>query len=93
MNKTFIEETLNKLGIRTRGNFTSDDSYVIDIDSFDELSYFDSLLDNNDDFHFDDEVSMLTNDTSIQVFSNEDLRITLLGNFESDTYKIVVKEV
>jgi len=92
MDEVNIESYLKSIGIQTRGKVTSS-SYVIDIDSFDELNYYDSLLEKNDDFTVEDELSVLTDDSSVQVFVNDDYRITLIGEFDSDTYKIVVKEL
>ena len=53
MDEVNIESYLKSIGIQTRGKVNSN-SYVIDIDSFDDLNYYDSLLEKNDGFTVED---------------------------------------
>ena len=87
-----MEEFLKKLGIQGTLKKSSNSSMVLDIEGSDNYGRIFSRLDRSDLLEEDEDSSQLTADTaSIQYFSDQ-YKITLLADFTTDEYKLVIKE-
>jgi len=89
-----MEELLKKIGITEMPNKTDDGNFVIDILDSDEYAKYYSKLDRSDLVEEDDDSSQMSLDSSsIQYISNDDkYTLTLLADFEGDTYSLVIRE-
>lgn len=86
-----MEEFLKDLGI-TQEPIEVEGVLVIDIESSEDYGRIYSKLDRSDLVDEDEESSYLTaNESSIQ-FVSDDYIITLISDFENDTYKLTIKE-
>lgn len=87
-----MKEYLQSLGITEEGKMSSDGTYVIDIpDSMTYGKYF-SKLDKAEDLEELEDSSTLTLNNSNIVFTSVNYYISLIANFDDDTYRLVVKE-
>lgn len=87
-----MEEFLKSLGIT--GNFTIDKgSLIMDIKDSNAYGTIFSKLENSDEVEQEDNASNVTLESSSIQFSNDIYLITLLGDFEADTYKLVMREI
>lgn len=89
-----MEELLRNLGINEIPNKSDDGNYVIDILDSDEYARYYSKLDRSDLVEEDEDSSQMSLDSSsIQYLSNDDkYTLTLLADFEGDTYSLVIRE-
>ena len=87
-----MEEFLNELGIREDGVFAPDGSYVIDIPNAVSYGRYVSILDKSDELEEDTESSQITSGPSSIQYVGEEYTITLLADFDADTYKLVMRE-
>ena len=88
-----MEEFLNDLGITKEGNYTEEDGiYVVDIDDSNEYGKIFSLLEKSNLLEQDELSSQVTEDTSSIQYINDKYVLTLLGDWDGDTYKLTVKE-
>lgn len=67
-----LEEFAKELGISKEGNYSRNDSYVIDLDSSDEFGKMYSLLDTNNDLDYEEDSSLLTVDNSSMIYTYQD---------------------
>lgn len=89
-----IEELLDELGIYKVGDYSSSNTYIIDLDSSEEFGKMYSLLENNEDLEYEEDSSLLTTDNSSMIYNYQDLfQIVLIADFNHDQYKITVKEI
>lgn len=90
-----IRELLDKLGLNKYvGTYSNQNSYVIDIKDSDEWGRINSKLYASNLLDYQDEVSFLNMDNGNQVYNYEDeYQITLMNNFEEDTYQLVISEM
>lgn len=87
-----MEEFLRKLGIDKTGEKGLNGTYVITIDNSDDYGKYYSKLDKSQLIEEDEESSQITMETSSIQFVNDDYTITLLADFDADTYKLTIKE-
>lgn len=86
-----MDEFLADLGID--GNFRrSASSYVLDIEDSNEYGKIYSILDNSDLVEEDGESSQITVDYQSVQFYNDDYLLQLIADFESDEYRLTIKE-
>ena len=88
----YLEKFLAKLGISQVGHYTKTNTYVIDIEDSDEYGKIYSLLDKSDEIEEDEDSSTITVHNSNIVFESENYQLTLIADFDQDTYKLVCKE-
>jgi len=96
-----MKETLKQMGIEDSGSMSPNGSYIIDYTSdpegltaSDKLDKARSKIDNSKLFDFDDDASLLTDESSIQQFYNEDYTITLKEDLtgETDLCQLIMRE-
>ena len=87
-----MEEFLRGLGITEKGSTTEDGSYVIDIPDSNMYGRYLSRLDRCNDLEEDTESSQITSGPSSIQYVNEQYTITLLSDFDADTYKLTIRE-
>lgn len=87
-----MDELLREIGINYKGEKSKDGSYVVDLPDSAAFGRVFSLLDKSDVVEPDDESSQLTAETTSMQFVNEEYTITLLGDLENDSYKVVIRE-
>ena len=88
----YLEKFLEKLGITQVGHYTKTNTYIIDIDDSDEYGKIYSLLDKSDEIEEDEDSSTITVHNSNLVFESDNYQLTLIADFDQDTYKLVCKE-
>ena len=88
-----MKEFLKELGITDNGEYSKDNSYVIDIDDSDTYGKYYSKLDKSDLVDEIDDNSLLTLHNSSINFEGDNYLITLIADFEQDLYKLVCKEI
>ena len=88
-----MEEFLKQLGIDSKSGTYKNDLYIVDIDNSNDYGKIYSKLERSD---LVDEVAdnsqVMYESASIQ-FEGENYLITLLADFENDTYKMTIKEI
>ena len=87
-----MEELLNKLNIKSRGEYSQDGSYVIDIPDSDKWGTFYSRLDNTNLLEAVEEGSLLTEDEASLIYTNDEYIFTLIADFKNNLYKLVIAE-
>lgn len=88
-----LEELLKQLKISSRGDYSQDGNYVIDISNSDAWGAFYQRLENADLLDSDEESSILTEDEASLIYTNDDFMFTLLADFKENIYKLVIKEL
>lgn len=89
-----IEDVLNQLGIANTGSYNSQGDYVIDISNSASFGRMYSKLDNSSVLEPVDDNTMLTVDTgNLQYIYRNKLLLSLVADWASDTYKLVIKEL
>ena len=88
----YLEKFLEKLGISQVGHYSKTNTYIIDIEDSDEYGKIYSLLDKSEEIEEDEDSSTITVHTSNIVFESETYQLTLIADFDQDTYKLVCKE-
>ena len=86
--KKFAEE----LGITKEGSYV-DGVYTIVLDNSNEYSKVYTLLDKSDKVDLDGDEVNLGVDSSIMVYLADDFDISLIANFEEDSYVVKFEEV
>lgn len=87
-----MREFLKQLGINRVGHYSNKGYYVIDLNSDVEIAKCFSQLSHSDLVDEVEDKSIITVDSMSQVFESDEYEITLLSDFNSDRYQIVVKE-
>lgn len=89
-----MEDILRELGINLDGTYDSEGGYVIDLNSSSDFGKIYSKLDKNEDLNFLESNSLLTVDNASLVYRYEDeVEITLLGDFNNDKYQLVMNKL
>lgn len=89
-----VEDLLLELGIKKEGNYSSNGSYVIDLDSSEEFGKIYSLLDTNKDLEYEEDSSLLTVDNSSMIYNYDDIyQIVLIADFKNNQYKVTIREI
>lgn len=88
-----MKELLKKIGITQPGYFSSDDNYVIDIESSEQYNKIFSLLDKSDLVEENEDSSVANISVSNILYSNDDFSLNLIADFDQDIYKLVVHEL
>lgn len=86
-----MEEFLKELGIQGTPQRTDNGTYVLDIEGSDNYGRIYSRLDRSDLVEEDEDASQLTLDTSALRYENDEYQLTLLADFNEDTYQLVIQ--
>lgn len=86
-----MEDFLNEIGITANLQKTDNNTYTMDIPNSNAYGKIYSKLDNSDLVEEDIESSQITYDNSSIQFTSDDYLITLLADFNEDTYKLTIK--
>lgn len=84
-------DILTELGIGKSNDVS--DMLVIDIDNSDDYAKYYTILDNSDEVELSLEKSKNGLSSNILVYESNQFEISLMGNFEDDTYRLVVKDL
>ncbi len=87
-----MEEFLESIGIYDIGEYDKKNTYVIDIDNSNEYDKMLNKLEKSDKLDVDDESCLMTIHNASTQFTSDDYIVTILANFDDDTYKLTVKE-
>ena len=87
-----MEEFLKSIGINEKGVTAKDGSYVIDIPDSNTYGKYLSKLDRSTEVEEDTESSQVTEDVGSIQYVNDNFTITLLSDFDQDTYKLTIRE-
>lgn len=87
-----MEEILKQIGIKKEPEKIENGYLAISINDSDEYAIYYSLLENSDLVDIDDDSSTLTYESSSIQYDGDGFIITLIGDFEADTYKLTIKE-
>ena len=87
-----MEDFLKEIGISQKPVKSDSRTYVIDIPDSNEYGRIYSKLDRSDLVDEDPESSQITSTVSSIQFIGEDYILTLLADFDSDKYKLTIRE-
>lgn len=87
-----MEELLRQLGIDTEPVKGENGSYNIDIEDSNEYGRYFSKLDKSDIVEEEQDASSVNFENSSIQFTNEQYTLTLLADFENDTYSLNIRE-
>ena len=87
-----MEELLRQLGIDAEPVKGENGSYNIDIEDFNEYGRYFSKLDKSDIVEEEQDASSVNFENSSIQFTNEQYTLTLLADFENDTYSLNIRE-
>ena len=87
-----MEELLNELNLDIEPTKLDANKYEIDLDNSNEYAKMYSMLNNSEIVKEDIDSSQLTSDTSSLQFTANNLTVTLLADFNADTYKMILRE-
>lgn len=89
-----LEELLDKLDIGPSGNISEDGAYVIDIINSNEYGKINSKLDKSGILDFIDDTSFVNvENASLNYMYEDQYQLTLIADFDEDTYKLVITEI
>ena len=88
-----MEKFLQELGIRKSGYYSKEGSYVVDLDDSEEYGKVYTILDNSDTVEEMEDESQVTIHSSNIVYTNDEFQLTLLSDFDSDQYKLIVRKL
>lgn len=87
-----LKEILQEIGIKQKAEQT-EDGLVISLKNSNEYGRIYSILENSDLIEIDDDSSVLTYESSSIQYDGDGFIITLISDFDADTYKLTIKEV
>lgn len=87
-----MEELLRQLGIDAEPVKGKNGSYNIDIEDSNEYGRYFSKLDKSDIVEEEQDASSVNFENSSIQFTNEQYTLTLLADFENDTYSLNIRE-
>lgn len=87
-----MEDFLKELGINKQGHFGRDGEYIVDIESANAWGTIYSKLDNSDLLEPQEDSSLLTDSNASLIYFSDDYQLTLIADFNNDSYKLVVSE-
>ena len=86
-----MEELLKSIGITTKGEYTKNGSYIVDIKDYDEYGKYYSLLDKSELEEVQDTAQITLHTTNL-TYANDKYQVVLQADLDEDLYKIVVTE-
>jgi len=88
-----LKELLRELHIDKEPIENENGSYTIDLDNSNEFARYYSKLDKAEFLEEDEEASQVTANTRSIQFVNDEYTITLIGNFDTDEYKMIIRKM
>lgn len=88
-----MEEFLKSIGIDKPGVKGEDNTYVVDLDDYDEYGKIYSILEKSDKIDEIQDASLINIHNTDITYANEKYHILLQGDLDNDIYKLVVIEV
>lgn len=89
-----IEELLKTLNITKIGSYSKNNNYIIDINDSNEFGRIYSTLDTNDELDESDDATNINEHTANIVYKYENqFQLTLIADWDNDTYKLVIEEI
>ena len=88
-----MKNLLTKLGITQAGHFLKDGTYVVEFESDSEYNKVFSKLDRSELLEEDPEAGSVTLSTAIVSYIAEGYTLTLISNFDNNTYELRVTEM
>ena len=86
-----MEEFLKELGIQGTPQRANNNTYILDIEGSDNYGRIYSKLDRSDLVEENEDASQLTLDTSSLRYENDEYEITLLADFDEDSYQLIIQ--
>ena len=86
-----MEELLKSIGIQTKGEYTKNGSYIVDIKDYDQYGIYYSLLEKSDLEEVQDTAQITLHTTNL-TYANDQYQVVLQADLDEDLYKIVVTE-
>ena len=87
-----MNELLKQIGIDAEPVKTEDGNYNIDIEDSNEYGKYFSKLDKSDLVEEDQDASSVNFENSSIQFVNDEYTLTLIADFENDTYSLSIRE-
>ena len=88
-----MQELLKELGIDKIGEYSEDNSYVININDSNEFGRIFSKLDRNDRLEELEDSTILTPFDTSMIWLYNNYQINLLGDLAQDLYQLVITEI
>ena len=88
-----MKNLLTELGITNAGHFLKDGTYVVEFESDSEYNKAFSKLDRSDLLEEDSDASSVTLSTAIVSYIADGFTLTLVSNFDDNTYELRVTEM
>lgn len=89
-----IEQLLKELNINKVGSYSKNNNYIIDIDNSNEFGRVYSTLDNNEELdESDDSTNINMHNANITYKYKNQFQLTLIADWDNDTYKLVIEEL
>lgn len=88
-----MEQVLRDIGITQRGEYSSDDNYVIDLEDSNVFNKVFSKLDKSDLVEENEDSSVTNIHITNIMYVGEGYSFNLIADFDQDTYKLVVTEM
>lgn len=86
-----MEELLKNIGITTKGEYTKEGVYVVDIKDYNEYGKYFSLLEKSELEEVQDTCQMTIHTTNV-TYASERYQVVLQADLDEDLYKLVVTE-
>jgi hypothetical protein len=84
-----MKEFAKQLGIDVEGTMEGS-KYIIELSDSNEYSRVYTLLDDSDLVDVDEDATLLTDNVGELLFIGDDFDVKLVGNFNSDIYRVVI---
>lgn len=86
-----MEELLKQIGITTKGEYTKNGAYVVDIKDYNEYGRYFSLLEKSELEEVQDTAQVTIHTTNV-TYASDNYQIVLQADLDEDLYKLVVTE-
>ena len=88
-----LEQVLKEIGINQKAEPMENGCLVVSLKNSNEYGRVYSILENSGIIEIDDDSSVLTYKSSSIQYNGDGFIITLISDFDADTYKLTIKEV
>ena len=88
-----MDSIARELGIRTKGEFSEDGSYVINLPNSDEWGKVYSIIDDNEEVEKMTDNSLVQDDGASLLYRYKGVQINLLADLFGDSYQVVFTEI
>ena len=90
-----VQDYLKSIGINKDGQYSENNSYIIDMKTSDEFGVIYSKLENSDDLDimYDNQVVTEQGSSLIYESQSQPFIVNLIADFEGDRYSLIVTEI